>query len=78
MEEESEPQVDLCVYETTDQVSYAQSLSNSVAALVQFKTRSEEDVIFLKMQIKRLIDAQLRLSKYFEYEFEVEFPVSEE
>jgi hypothetical protein len=41
--------------------TYAQTLFNTVLALVQWSVVDAEERVFLRMQLKRLIDAQIAL-----------------
>ena len=53
--------------ETTfsDASTYAQTLSNTVLALVQWSAVDAEERLFLRMQLKRLIDAQIALKDLY-------------
>lgn len=40
---------------------YAQTLSNTVLALVKWRTETPDERVFVRMQLKRLVDAQVAL-----------------
>ena len=48
-----------------DASTYAQTLSNTVLALVQWSAVDAEERLFLRMQLKRLIDAQIALKDLY-------------
>ena len=53
------------VFGTDDTAIYAQTLSNTVLALVKYRAETTDERIFLRMQIKRLVDAQVALKRLY-------------
>lgn len=53
------------VFGTDDTAIYAQTLSNTVLALVKWRAETADERIFLRMQIKRLVDAQVALKRLY-------------
>jgi hypothetical protein len=53
------------VFGTDDTAIYAQTLSNTVLALVKYRAETADERIFLRMQIKRLVDAQVALKRLY-------------
>ena len=53
------------VFGTDDTAIYAQTLSNTVLALVKWRAETTDERIFLRMQIKRLVDAQVALKRLY-------------
>lgn len=50
------------MYEVSaDTSTYAQTLSNTVLALIQWQPIDAEERLFTRMQIKRLVDTQIAL-----------------
>ena len=49
----------------SDASTYAQTLSNTVLALVQWSVVDAEERLFVRMQLKRLIDAQIALKDLY-------------
>tara|TARA_Y100001951_G_C11297969_1_gene277274 strand:- start:13740 stop:13982 length:243 start_codon:yes stop_codon:yes gene_type:complete len=64
-DEKADNEGEVQFYDSADYASYSQSLSNSLAAVAQYDVKTEEDIIFIRMQIKRLVDTQIRLSSLF-------------
>tara|TARA_S200002703_G_scaffold157101_1_gene164164 strand:- start:5542 stop:5799 length:258 start_codon:yes stop_codon:yes gene_type:complete len=53
------------VFGTDDTAIYAQTLSNTVLALVKYRAETTDERIFCRMQIKRLVDAQVALKQLY-------------
>lgn len=49
------------LYGIDDTGVYAQTLSNTILALVKWRTETDDERVFVRMQLKRLVDAQVGL-----------------